>query len=263
MAAKIVSNGWAQHLRRLAVGLTFGFGVLAALPVQAESFTLATVPALAEPLRQLAPRFKASTRHEYRLQLASAAGAVEAIAGNRSLALVVLDDPSFAESALANGLLIDGRAFAGDRLVLAMLSTNARALRLTPGAALAELLEGGALGLVDATRNGTGKRSDEALAWLGGVDPLITPLLRYEQSGDAATALIRQQIAAAVLPASQLGPLPNIEAAGTFPTAAHSPLIYVAYPVAGRSPQAVAAFMAFLSDPQTKLLLQQSGLVVP
>lgn len=263
MAAGILSVGWAQAWRRALAGLTLGVGLLGALPAGAETFTLATVPALAEPLRQLAPRFKAATRHDYRLQPSSAAGAMEAIATNRTLALVVLDDPALAETALANTVLTEGSTLATDRLVLAMLSTQARAIRLTRGAAIGDLLEGGALGLVDASRNGLGKRSDEALAWLGGVDPLIIPMVRYEHSGDAATALIRQQVVAAILPASQLGPLPTVEAAGTFPAAAHAPLAYVAYPVAGRAPQAVAAFLAFLADPQTKLVLQQSGLSVP
>lgn len=172
-------------------------------------------------------------------------------------------DRAWLDALTAEGLLLQPRRVAGNRLVLVVPATSSRvSIPLRPGA-LTEALGDGRLAVALVESVPAGRYAKAGLTSLG----LWTEVeRRLAETADVRAALRLVALGEAplgVVYATDARAEPRVRVVADFPRTSHPAIEYWAAPVANRSHPDTASFMDYLASPAAMAHFRQAGFTDP
>jgi molybdate transport system substrate-binding protein len=153
------------------------------------------------------------------------------------------------------------RNLLGNRLVLIAPATQPVKLQPAPGFPIAKALAGGRIALAEPNSVPAGKYAKAAFEKLG-VWGQVAPRVAATESVRAALALVaRGEAPLGVVYQTDANAERGVMVAGVFPADTHPPIVYPVAALKGARPGA-AAFLEFLSRPQSRAIFEKHGFAV-
>jgi molybdate transport system substrate-binding protein len=144
-------------------------------------------------------------------------------------------------------------------LVAPAAAAAAAPLPLAPGFPLAARLGGGRLAVGDPDHVPAGKYAKAALQWLGAWAQVEARLARADNVRGALNFVARGEAALGIVYRTDAAAEPRVRIVGTFPAAAHAPIVYPAAVLAAAARPEAARFLAFLRSPRALAILERHG----
>ena len=148
---------------------------------------------------------------------------------------------------------------ARNRLVLIAPSASSLALRIAPGIALAEALDGGTLAIGDPDHVPAGLYGRQALVALGAWPAVKHQVVRSTNVRAALALVARGEAAAGVVYATDAAISDRVRVVAAFPPTSHDPIVYPVARVAGSKRPAAAMFLDFLLSAEGRAVLAEFG----
>ncbi len=169
-------------------------------------------------------------------------------------------DEDWMNYAEGKGLIAPGTRFdlLGNALVLIAPADSKVALYLTPGAGLAEALNGGRLAMGTVTSVPAGKYGKAALEKLGLWSSVSGKLAQAESVRAALLLVSRGEAPLGIVYRTDAASDPSVKIVATFPADSHPPIVY---PIAltKKAGPAAAAFVAFLKSAKAAGFFEAQG----
>ncbi|MCR9145672.1 MAG: molybdate ABC transporter substrate-binding protein [Rhodobacteraceae bacterium] len=238
-----------------------GIGVALAGFAQADDVTVFAASSMTNALARIEPGFEAETGHDLTVSLAGSSALARQIRQGAPADIFISANPDWMDMLEADGLLQEGTRFdlVGNSLVLIAADAAAAPVEIGPDMDLAGLLGQGRLAMAHVDAVPAGIYGKAALDTLGQWAKVETRVVQTKNVRSALAFVALGEAPYGIVYATDAEAEKKVTVVGRFPAETHPPIVYPAARVAGRSGQAVDAFLSYLAGPAARAAFEAEG----
>lgn len=225
-----------------------------------ETVTIYAAASLTVALGNLGDAFTRATGHRVKHAFAASSTLARQIEAGAEADLFISADDAWMSYLAERNLLepASRRPLLGNRLVVVVPADRQKNLDVSSSAWLAHIPDG-RIATGDPAHVPVGRYAEQALRKTGAWDAVAARLARADNVRAALVLVERGEAVAGIVYATDAAASKKVAVAGTFPEAAHEPIVYPVAMLRNRTGAASRAYLDFLTSAEARSIFERHG----